>query len=62
MWACMVNEWDESRASSLAALRNHAESIWESQRKRPEYCANLAASMPRRLQEVIDAAGHLTKY
>ena len=35
---------------------------WERLRQRPGYFSNLAASMPRRLHDVVAAEGGYTKY
>ena len=35
---------------------------WERLRSRPGYFANLAASMPRRLRDVVAAEGGYTRY
>ena len=33
---------------------NHAEKVWEDLRYKPKYIYNIIASMPRRLQSVIE--------
>ena len=43
-------------------LMNHAEKVWEDLRYKPKYIYDIIASMPRRLQSVIEHNGGWTKY
>ncbi|KAK9702797.1 DDE superfamily endonuclease [Popillia japonica] len=59
LWAAMGRMWE---LRDVPVPRNrHVTGIWEHFRGH-ETCANLLASMPRRLQEVIDTNGYWTHY
>ena len=59
VWAIMARELDEEgNLQGLTAdnLWRKVEKKWEELRQRPGLFMNLAESMPRRLQTVVDAA------
>lgn len=61
-WEIMVNEWDIGQERTTSSIVNHTHDVREGIRRRPNVCANLARSMPKRFQEVIDARGGWSKY
>lgn len=62
LWAIMVQKWDIGQERTKAAIVRHAQDVWEGIRRRPDICTNLVRSMPRRLNEVIDAQGGWSSY
>lgn len=62
LWAIMVQEWDIGQERTKAAIVRHAQDVWEGIRRRPNICTNLVRSMPRRLNEVMDAQGGWSSY
>ena len=62
LWGIMVNEWKDRQERTTHQLYAHISEVWESVRRRPRITENLVASMPRRLQAVIDKEGGWTKY
>ena len=54
VWGLMVNQWEPAAERSRKKLMNHAEKVWEDLRYKPKYIYNIIASMPRRLQSVIE--------
>lgn len=62
MWGCMVNEWVHTNEQTRDALERHVREVWESFRRRPQYCESLVRSMTRRIDAVREANGYYTKY
>ncbi|KAJ6642588.1 Transposable element Tcb1 transposase, partial [Pseudolycoriella hygida] len=62
MWWEMVRGWEIIYPRNRARLESYICERWESLRYRPEYFRNLYSSMPRRMQEVIDRNGAMTKF
>ena len=65
VWAMMARELaEEGHLRNLRAeeLWGRVQVKWEELRRRPQFFQRLAASMPRRLQAVMDAGGAATKY
>jgi len=58
----MAREWEDQNDRTVAALERHVFDVWGSVERRHRIIGNLVASMPRRLQAVIDAQGGYTKY
>jgi len=56
MWSIMKNKVSERQPSSLKALQESIKQVWLKEFPK-EYCQELIASMPRRLQAVIDNKG-----
>ena len=50
----------QERATSIAELIKITQKVWRSITRK--YLENLYASMPRRMQAVVDNAGKYTKY
>lgn len=63
LWGAMVRERRENEnvPRNREDLLRMCNQVWEDLR-RTNICANLVASMQRRLQECIDAGGYYTKY
>lgn len=62
MWAVMKQDWKVGEPRNATAVEETARRVWDSFRRRPELCQNLVASMPKRLNKVIDAGGGWTGY
>ena len=62
LWAIMVSEWKIRNERRSDQLYEHVQEVWEGVRRRPQLTYNIIASMPTRLQDVIDANGSWTKY
>ena len=62
IWAQMVNTWDMEYERSTIDLMTHVRRQWEFFRGRPKQMETLVASMPTRLQAVIDREGGWTRY
>lgn len=62
VWAQMVNTWEMENERDPNALWAHVQRQWEYHRRRPQMVQTLVASMPRRLQKVIDNGGGWTGY
>ena len=62
LWGIMVRDWDIGQERTKEAIARHAQDVWESIRRRPNICLNLVNSMPKRLNEVIEAHGGWIKY
>ena len=62
IWGCLVNAWDPEEERTKEQLMRHALTEWEVLRRKPEIVFNIVASMPQRLQSVIDHEGGWTKY
>lgn len=61
LWGIMMQEWGVEEKTRQSVERK-AREVWEGIRRRPEICSRLTDSVPRRLQEVIQAQGGWTKY
>lgn len=62
VWAAMSKDWMVGEPRNAAAVEETARRVWETFRWRPDFCQNLVASMPKRLNKVIDANGGWTGY
>jgi len=58
----IVLEWENCGENNTAELQNHVLQVWGSLRDRPDVCQRLVASIASRLQEVINAAGDMTRF
>ena len=61
VWNIMKHEMQSCHISSVPLLQQRIKDIWVKELT-PEFFRNLAVSMPKRLQSVIKAKGHTTKY
>ena len=61
VWNIMKHEMQSCHISSVPLLQQRIKDIWVKELT-PEFFLNLAVSMPKRLQSVIKAKGHTTKY
>ena len=61
LWQSMKCKIDCKRCTSLNILRAEVTRVWCLETS-PEGCANLVASMPRRLAAVLQNRGYPTKY
>lgn len=61
LWAQMSWRWNSGAIRNKENLLRHAYEIWESFRSK-DLCEKLVASMPKRLNQVIDARGSYIKY
>ena len=61
LWSIMKNKVSEMQPSSLKLLEHCIKLVWVKEISK-EYCQELVASMPRRIQLVIDNKGGHTKY
>jgi len=57
LFGLIVLEWENGVENNRAELQNHVSQVWGSLRDRRDVCQRLVASIPTRLQEVINAAG-----
>ena len=65
VWGVMASELGEEgnlRGLTSDQLWSRVASKWDELRSRPRFFSSLAASMPRRLEEVINARGAATGY
>ncbi|KAJ6642725.1 Transposable element Tcb2 transposase [Pseudolycoriella hygida] len=62
LWAKMVHDWKNVFPRNRARLGDYIVERWEAERNNPHYFQNLYASMPYRMQEVIDKNCGMTKY
>jgi transposase len=60
LWAVLKRRIDAHNASTIEDLRAIISSEWAAMTD--DFCARLAHSMPQRLQAVIEANGHRTRY
>ena len=60
LWGIMKRKLQKYRCSNLKQLKASIEQVWKS--VTPEDCGKLVASMPLRIQAVIEASGAATKY
>lgn len=59
-WNHMKNKVEESRPSNINVLKETLKTLWV--HMDADYFKNLAESMPKRMQLVIDSKGDMTKY
>lgn len=62
LWAEMMYDWETVFPRNRARLEDYIVERWEAGRNNPQYFLNLYASMPYRMQAVIDNNGGMTKY
>ena len=62
IWANIVNTWEPEEERNRANLVAHANREWEVLRKNQNLVYNIVESVPRRMQECIDAEGGWTHY
>ena len=62
VWNWMKQQLQDSKATSLPQLQQEIKELWTLQMDNIQYLKNLAESMPRRLEEVIQNEGNSTKY
>ena len=62
LWSMMSRDWEVGEHRTIDGIRQKAFEVWESLRRRPDYCNTLVESMPKRLSEVIDARGGWSYY
>ena len=62
LWAMMSRDWDVGEDRSINGIKDKCFEVWESLRRRPNYCNTLVESMPKRISEVIDARGGWSSY
>jgi transposase len=60
LWAILKGRVEESNPPNLSELQEVAENEW--QNIEDEICLNLVRSMPTRLNDLLNNAGHMTKY
>ena len=60
LWAILKGRVEESNLPNLSELQEVAENEW--QNIEDEICLNLVRSMPTRLNDLLNNAGHMTKY
>ena len=58
----MKQQLQDSKATSLPQLQQEIKELWTLQMDNIQYLKNLAESMPRRLEAVIQNEGNSTKY
>ena len=62
LWSRMKKQLaNRPTPSSLAILKQEITKLW-CERTSVEYCRALVKSMPKRMQQVIDCQGEMTKY
>ena len=62
VWNWMKQQLQDSKATSLPQLQQEIKELWTLQMDNIQYLKNLAESMPRRLEAVIQNEGNSTKY
>ena len=62
LWSLIVSKWNPIKIKNKQQLLKHVEEQWEKLRGNPEICENLASSMKRRLNSVIESNGSHIKY
>ena len=62
VWAKMVNVWEPAEERTRRLLQEHTFREWEVLRRTPQLIYDVVASVPRRLQQVIEHNGGWTKY
>lgn len=61
-WGNIVQSWNPGQERTSRELLNHTKEEWERFRRKPEVVYNTVASVPNRLQEVIEKQGGWTGY
>jgi len=62
LWGIVVQEWDPRVQRTQEDLAQHVFNVWESLHARPALFENLVASMPQRLNAVIENQGSVTRF
>lgn len=62
LWGIVVQKWNPRIQRTREALAQHVLDQWEDLRARPELFQNLVASMPQRLNAVINNQGSVTRF
>ncbi|KAK3890672.1 hypothetical protein Pcinc_005383 [Petrolisthes cinctipes] len=62
LWGSIVNTWEPERERTTAELLRHTRAQWEIFRGKPDIVRRHGASMPERLQAVIEKEGGWTRY
>lgn len=62
LWANIVNVWESAQERTPRQLLQHMTTEWEVLRRKPALINNHVASVPQRLQSVIQKNGGWTKY
>ena len=62
VWNWIKQQLQDSKATSLPQLQQEIKELWTLQMDNIQYLKNLAESMPRRLEAVIQNEGNSTKY
>lgn len=62
LWGIIVQQWDPQVQRTREALAQHVFDQWEDLRARPELFQNLVASMPQRLNAVVENQGSVTRF
>ena len=61
-WAELTRDWETVFPRNKETLNSYIISNWEKWRGKTDYFKNLYESMPKRMEEVIQANGGITKY
>lgn len=61
-WAEMTRNWRSVYPRNIHTLQQYVVANWEKMRGDTQYFQNIYASMPHRIQEVIDRNGGATSY
>ena len=61
-WAWMKNQLKDCQATSVPLLEEEIKRLWVLKMGDCQYLRNLAESMPRRIQAVLENGGNATKY
>ncbi|KAK3896200.1 hypothetical protein Pcinc_000122 [Petrolisthes cinctipes] len=62
VWANITNVWEPTQERSLQQLMRHMETKWEVLRRKPQLIYNMVASVPDRLQSVVNNNGDWTRF
>ena len=62
VWSWMKRQLKEAPCTNLEQLKREILELWCQKMEDCEYLRNLVESMPRRLEEVIQREGAMTKY
>ena len=62
IWANIVNVWEPAQERTSQQLMTHMVNEWEVLRRKLQLVYNHVASIPQRLQSVIDNNGGWTRY
>lgn len=62
LWANIVNDWEPAQERTSQLLLEHVTREWEMFRRKPEIVYNHCASVPERLQDVIEKNGGWTRH